>query len=69
MKNYQAIPPTAIRIFPGKASDIKSGRSIDACSLSLAIAEAAIVKHSELGQTRTSPPDLNSGGRSQSSAF
>ncbi|MEG4391738.1 hypothetical protein [Microcoleus sp. BROC3] len=66
MKNYQAIPPTPICVFAGKASHIKSGSSIDACSLSLAIPEEAIAKHSELGQTRTRPPDLISGGRSQS---
>ncbi|MEG4231615.1 hypothetical protein QUA40_05805 [Microcoleus sp. Pol11C3] len=66
MRNYQVIPPNQIGVFPGKASHIKCGRSIDAGSLCLAIPEAAIAKHSEPGQTRTMPPDLISGGRSQS---
>ncbi|MEG4044137.1 hypothetical protein [Microcoleus sp. Pol17_C1] len=66
MKNYQVIPPNPIGVFAGKASHIKSGSSIDAGSLSLAIPEEAIVNDSEPGQTRTMPPDLISGGRSLS---
>ena len=30
MRNYQAIPPTPIGVWTGKASQIKSGSSIDA---------------------------------------
>ncbi|MEG3932365.1 hypothetical protein QT990_14125 [Microcoleus sp. T3_B1] len=30
VRNYQVIPPNPIGVFPGKASHIKSGRSIDA---------------------------------------
>ncbi|MEG4859391.1 hypothetical protein QUB75_17825 [Microcoleus sp. K1-B6] len=66
MRNYQVIPPNPIGVFPDKASHIKSGSLIGAASLSLAIPDDAIVKHSEPGQTRTMPPDSISGGRSQS---
>ncbi|MEG4345615.1 hypothetical protein QUB70_20410 [Microcoleus sp. A003_D6] len=47
MRNYQVIPPNPIGVFPGKASHIKSGSSIDAGSLSLAIPDDAIAHHSE----------------------
>ncbi|WP_172190169.1 hypothetical protein [Microcoleus asticus] len=66
MRNYQVIPPNPIGVFPGKASHIKSGSSIGAVSLYLAIPDNAIAKDSEPGQTRTMQPDLISGGRSQS---
>ncbi|MEG4587844.1 hypothetical protein QUA54_21885 [Microcoleus sp. MOSTC5] len=47
MRNYQAIPPNPIGVFPGKASHIKSGSSIGAGSVYLAIPDNAIALHSE----------------------
>ncbi|MEG4212751.1 hypothetical protein [Microcoleus sp. S13_B4] len=43
MRNYQVIPPNPIGVFPVRASHIKCGSSIGACSLCLAIPEEAIV--------------------------
>ncbi len=46
MRNYQAIPPTPIGVWTGKASQIKSGSSIGAADRCAGRAsEAAIAKH------------------------
>lgn len=47
MRNYQAIPPTPIGVWTGKASQIKSGSSIGAADRCAGRAsEAAIAQHS-----------------------
>jgi hypothetical protein len=47
VRNYQAIPPTPIGVFAGKASQIESGSSIGAADRCAGrSSEAAIPKHS-----------------------